>query len=235
MRLYDMNWQMVEEYLRHDDRIVIPIGTTEQHGLLSVGTDAILAEQVALQAAEPLGIVVAPVLAYGASPYFAAFPGSPSLRISTLLAVVDDILTTFEGQGFRRFCIVNGHGGNAPVGHFAREWTARPRAHRVQVQFTSWYASPAVQAAAQAQEEHPTHGGWYENFRYNRIAGVAMPPKKPHVPTAIIEQSNPADLREWTVDGNFGGSYDLGDEIMDEIWRIGVADVHHMLSEGWAF
>src|SRR3954471_23326903 len=94
MRVHDCNWKMLEEYLGHDDRIVLPVGSTEQHGYLSVGTDAILAERVAVEAAEPLGIPVLPALAFGVTPYFSRFPGSPSLRLSTYLAVIEDLLNS---------------------------------------------------------------------------------------------------------------------------------------------
>src|SRR5207244_13549853 len=96
MRVHDCNWQMLEKYLSHDDRIVLPIGSTEQHGYLSVGTDAILAERVAVEAAEPLGVPVLPALPFGVTPYFAAFPGSPSLRTSTYVAVIRDLLRSEE-------------------------------------------------------------------------------------------------------------------------------------------
>jgi len=72
MRVHDCNWQMLEEYLKRDDRIVLPIGSTEQHGYLSVGTDAILAERVAIEAADPLGVPVLPALPFGVTPYFGA-------------------------------------------------------------------------------------------------------------------------------------------------------------------
>ena len=68
-----------------DDRVVLPIGSTEQHGYLSLETDNILAERVSAEAAEPLGVLVLPVLAYGLTPSFAAYPGSPTLRLETFL------------------------------------------------------------------------------------------------------------------------------------------------------
>src|SRR5690242_3453715 len=116
MRIAEMNWMQVEEYLQRDDRAVIPLGSVEQHAYLSLATDAILAERVAVEAAEPLGVPVFPALAYGVTPYFLAFPGSVSLRISTYLLAVGDILDSLYGQGFRRFLLVNGHGGNSPAG-----------------------------------------------------------------------------------------------------------------------
>ena len=68
MRLWDKNWMQIEEYLRHDDRVVVPIGSTEQHGYLSLGTDALLAERVSVEAAEPLGVPVLPVVPFGMAP-----------------------------------------------------------------------------------------------------------------------------------------------------------------------
>src|SRR5207253_10382511 len=114
MRVHDCNWQMLEAYLAHDDRIVLPIGSTEQHGYLSVGTDAILAERVAVEAAEPLGVPVLPALPFGITPYFAAFPGSPSLRTTTYIAVIRDLLDSLFGHAVRRTAVTNAHGGNTP-------------------------------------------------------------------------------------------------------------------------
>ena len=58
MRIAEMNWMQVEEYLRHDDRCVLPIGSTEQHAYLSLCVDLILSERVASEAAQPLGVPV---------------------------------------------------------------------------------------------------------------------------------------------------------------------------------
>ncbi len=72
MRVSEMNWQQMEDYLRRDDGAVLPTGSTEQHAGLSLATDMILAERVAVEAAEPLGIPVIPVIPYGITPYFLA-------------------------------------------------------------------------------------------------------------------------------------------------------------------
>src|SRR5476651_151005 len=86
MRIAEMNWMMVEEYLTRDDRCVLPLGSTEQHAYLSLSVDSILAERLAIEAAEPLGVPVFPVLAYGITPYFRAFPGTITLRMQTYLS-----------------------------------------------------------------------------------------------------------------------------------------------------
>src|SRR3712207_1449600 len=101
----------LEAHLERDDRIVLPVASTEQHGYLSLATDCILAERVSVEAAEPLGVPVLPVLAYGVTPGFAAWPGSPSLSKETFVTVVRELLESLRGQGFRRILIVNGHGG----------------------------------------------------------------------------------------------------------------------------
>src|ERR671925_1529093 len=130
----------LEEYLARDDRIVLPLGSTEQHAYLSLGTDSILAERVSVEAAEPLGVPVLPVLAYGLTPYFAEFPGSPTLRVETFLAVLRDLLDSLRGQGFRRVLLVNGHGGNLPAAALAAEgMVANPGGQAV---FFNWWKSP---------------------------------------------------------------------------------------------
>ena len=64
MQIANMNWMQVEEYLKRDDRVILPLGSTEQHAYLTPATDSILAERVSVAAAEPLGVPVFPVLAY---------------------------------------------------------------------------------------------------------------------------------------------------------------------------
>jgi len=105
----------LEPYLRGDDRIVLPVGSTEQHAYLSLETDNILAERAAVEAAEPLGIPVLPVLPYGVTG-FTAYPGSPALQESTLVALLSDVVESLVGQGFARILLVNSHSGNTKVG-----------------------------------------------------------------------------------------------------------------------
>src|ERR671936_2309681 len=129
MRIRDVNWMQLEEYLEDDDRIVLPLDSTEQHAYLSLETDNIIAERLAAEAAEPLGVPVLPVLAYGITPGFAAFPGSPSLRLETFAAVLRDLLDSLHREGFRRILVANGHSGNTPARATVSEWLdAHPNA-----------------------------------------------------------------------------------------------------------
>ena len=118
MKISEMNWRQVEDYLKYDDRVVLPLGSTEQHAGLSLSVDSILSERVGAEAAEALGVPVFPVVAYGLTPYFLAFPGTISLRVETYVRIIRDILDGLARQGFRKILIVNGHGGNAPAGAF---------------------------------------------------------------------------------------------------------------------
>jgi creatinine amidohydrolase len=234
VRVFDVNWMQIEEHLKRDDRIVLPTGSTEQHGYLSLGTDAILAERVAAEAAEPLGIPVLPVLPFGMAPYFAAFPGSMSLRITTYIEVLRDLLDGLAGQGFRRIAIVNGHGGNAPVTGFIREWICQPRPGRVQVLFHSWYNAPQTAAAASRFDHDQLHGGWVENFAWTRVSGAPPPGgTAPVISRDVAGLLDPGQMRAAAPDGVLGGAYARPDEDMRVVWDAGVAEVRDLLENGW--
>ncbi len=234
MRLFDMNWMQVEEYLKGDDRIVVPIGSTEQHAYLSLGADAILAERIALDAAEPLGVPVLPVLAYGVTPYFLSYPGTVSLRIQTYLAVIRDVLDSLAGHGFRRIVVVNGHGGNAPAGDLIREWVCEPRDARVRVRFHTWCTGPELVAAGDVYDTVQMHAGWIENYPWTRVDGAVMPEGESVViPRERMRELTAAEVRALSPDGSMGGRYQREDAVMDEVWAAGVAEVRAVIENDW--
>lgn len=232
MRIADSNWQDVAAFLGRDDRCVIPFGSTEQHAQLSLCTDAILAEKVAVEAAAPLGVPVFPVMPYGLAPYFAAFPGSVSLRVETLLAVARDVIESVARAGFRRILLVNGHGGNAPIGALAQQMMAE-RAD-LAIRFHNWYAAPRIWAAAQAADASASHGNWFENFPWTRLAHAPAPEgRKPMLDPALRAVSPPAALRGMLEDGSFGGPWRMPDEVMQRLWEIGVEETRAALEGPW--
>jgi creatinine amidohydrolase len=104
----------LEAYRERDNRILFPIGSTEQHGPRGVfGTDGLIAQGLAEALGERCGVLTAPLMPYGMSEHHLGFPGSVSLRPESLIAVVSDILRSFWLAGFHRIVIVNGHGGNS--------------------------------------------------------------------------------------------------------------------------
>ena len=233
MKISEMNWFQVEDYLKHDDRAILPLGSTEQHAWLSLSVDSILSEKVALDAAEPLGIPVFPVQAYGVTPYFLDFPGSISLRNATYASLIVDILDSMARQGFKRILICNGHGGNSTAGNMAIEWMADNPG--VQVRFHNWWNAPKTLDAVMKIDSVASHASWMENFPWTRLAGIALPTQqKPMVDLAKMRVRDPAGVREMLGDGNFGGYYERPDAEMQEIRDVAVLETRALLDEGWA-
>jgi creatinine amidohydrolase len=233
MRVADVNWMQLEEYLRGDDRIVLPLGSVEQHGYLSLAVDQILSERVSVEAAEPLGVPVLPALAYGITPYFAAYPGSPTLSVDTYQAVVRDLLESLYGQGFRRFLLVNGHGGNDPGGDAGRDWAAGRDG--AQVVWHNWWNGPRVWEVVQSIDTDASHASWLENFPWTRLEGVTQPDeRKPMADISRMRELDPADVRELLGDGSLGGLYERPDADVLRVWRAGVEEVRDLLENAWA-
>jgi creatinine amidohydrolase len=229
VRIEDCTWLQVEAYLERDDRVVLPLGSTEQHAYLSLGTDTILAHRVSVEAAEPLGVLVLPAMPFGVAPGFAAFPGTVSLRPETLAAVVTEALATLHGQGFRGFLVVNGHGGNAPVAEPLQAW-ARER-EGARLRFHSWWDSPAVRAVAEAIHPASTHASWFESFPWTRPPGVELPTGEKPLVTDVeaLRELDPQAVRQAIGDGSYGGPYAVPDEQVLRVWAAGVAEVRSLI------
>ncbi|KST62736.1 creatininase family protein [Mastigocoleus testarum] len=113
MLLHLSTWQEVEEYLQRSRGIIVPIGSTEQHGPTGlIGTDAICAEAIASAVGKVTQAIVAPTINVGMALHHTAFPGTISLRPSTMIQLVKDYLTCLVKTGFCKFYFINGHGGN---------------------------------------------------------------------------------------------------------------------------
>jgi len=231
MQISQMNWMQVEAYLQQDDRAVIPLGSTEQHSYLSLSVDSILAERVAVEAAEPLGVPVFPVVAYGLTPYFLAYPGTISLRMATYAGIIGDILDSLHTTGFRRILFVNGHGGNTPADTLATEWAAaRPE---MRIKFHNWWSAPATWAKAVEIDPVASHASWLENFPWTRLAGVAMPAEQKPMPATSQVRLTGQALRDHYGDGNFGGYYQRDDAELLAMWQVAVAETRALIAEGW--
>ncbi len=232
MRITDMNWMQVEEYLKHDDRAVVPLGSTEQHGYLSLSVDSLLAERVALEAAEPLGVPVFPVVAYGLTPYFTAFPGSVTLRVETYMRLVRDILDSLFHSGFQRIVFVNGHGGNSPADALATEWMMDHPGTRIK--FHNWWNAPKTWAKVLEIDPIGSHASWMENFPWTRLPGIEAPAHQKLVPDRQGKaRLVGAEMRTYYGDGNFGGYYQRTDAEMLALWAVAIGETRALLEEGW--
>ncbi len=115
--LQEMTWSDVREYVTTNDMVIIPMGSTEQHGPhLPLGTDYYEASEIAKMISARTGVVVAPVLLSGYSVYHSGFPGTLSLKPETMEAVLFETCEMLMKYGFRRFMFFNYHGGNNIVG-----------------------------------------------------------------------------------------------------------------------
>jgi creatinine amidohydrolase len=208
----------LEGSLARDDRIVLPLGSTEQHAYLSLATDVILAERIALEAAEPLGVPVLPPLAFGVAPYFAAFPGSLTLDESTYTQVLRELIASLRGQGFRRILLVNGHGGNSePARTVVSDGVA----------LHDWWRAPRTLAAVRELDPDASHASWMENFPWTRLPGVELP--SGHKPPGPPDSDDPAEVRRGLGDGCYGGDYERPDEEVLRVWAVGVEETREVL------
>ena len=233
MKIAEMNWMQVESYLAHDDRAVVPLGSTEQHSPLSLSVDSILSERVALEAAEPLMVPVFPVVAYGLTPYFMDYPGTVSLSLATYAGLIRDILTSLYASGFRKILLCNGHGGNQPAQTVAIEFIA---AHPdVSIRFHNWWNAPQTFAAVQAIDKVASHASWMENFPWTRLPNLKLPEhQKPMIETDRMRLKSPKGVREFLGDGNFGGLYQRSDEDMLAIWKVAVEETRALIEGPWS-
>lgn len=232
MKLSSMNWMQVETYLRSDDRVVLPLGTTHQHAHLSLATDAYLAVRLAEDAAQPLGIPVCPVLSFGLSAPFMAYPGTLTLRPKTYAMVVAELLDSLLESGFRRILIVNGHDGNFPAGEVGAAWASgRPG---TQVIFHDWWKAPRTIAKIRAIDPVAGHGSWVDNFPWTRLPDTRPPEEKPEIVLNLHAETNPSRVRKLLGDGSLGGYYERDDSEMMDLWAVAVQETRALLEGGWA-
>ncbi|MEA5485753.1 MULTISPECIES: creatininase family protein [Pseudanabaena] len=116
MLLHLSTWQEVEAYLQRSPAVIIPIGSTEQHGPTGlIGTDFICAEAIARAVGENADALVTSTLTLGMAEHHTGFAGTISLKPSTLTLVIHDVVRSLAKHGFKRFFFLNGHGGNIAV------------------------------------------------------------------------------------------------------------------------
>ena len=115
--MQELTWEDVADYLKTEDIVICPIGSTEQHGPAGpLGVDSYAAIALAEDAAQAAGVLVTPPLWFGDSPHHLDFAGTISLRTDTLVAVVKDIIHSLAKHGFKKIILINGHkGANNPA------------------------------------------------------------------------------------------------------------------------
>ena len=232
MKIASHNWKDVEDYLKKDNKCIIPIGSTEQHAYLSLATDSILAEKISVDAAEPLGVPVFPVIPFGHTPMFMDYPGTISLTLETLNSVITEVLDSVYHQGFRKILIVNGHGGNMPMEAHIKQWSNGKKDS--QVKFHNWWRTSKTWAKVVEIDSVASHASWVENFEWTRIPGVIPPhEKKPMIDLEKLRDISPEEARKLLGDGNWGGLYQRSDDEMNMIWTTAVEETRDLINYDW--
>lgn len=152
MLLHLSTWPEVESYLARSKGIILPIGSTEQHGPTGlIGTDAICADAIARGVGEGINAMIGPTINVGMALHHTAFPGTISLRPSTMIQVVKDYVTCLAKAGFTKFFFINGHGGNVATlkAAFAETYAYLAdlkisNADSVKCQVANWYMCGSV-------------------------------------------------------------------------------------------
>jgi creatinine amidohydrolase len=228
MRLEDLNWMDVEKYLKTDDRLMLVTGSTEQHGYLSLLTDIRIPLALADAASKTTGVLVAPPLNFGVSPYFLGYPGTLSLRASTLMAALEDIVRSAFGHGFRRILVLNGHGGNSPGRAKLNELSNELAG--LQCEWYDWWTSHSVEGVAAQHGLRPAHANWLEAFNFTIVSELPERDKTPpNVPRSILDSRT---AREVYGDGSFGGPYRAPEGVVQEMFEAALADIVQRLSIG---
>jgi creatinine amidohydrolase len=217
MLLHLKTWTDVEAYLKTSAGIVIPIGSTEQHGPNGlVGTDAICAEAVARGVGEAAGALVAPTIAVGMAQHHLGFAGSMTLRPSTLIAVVRDNIVSLARHGFRRFYFINGHGGNiatvnAAFSEVYAETSMDGGGNRpgVKCRLRNWWEAPAVKQLSKelygnAEGSHATPSEVSMTWHVYPQAARPMTLDPPIAPTGDFADAD--DYRRTFPDGRIGSN-----------------------------
>ena len=232
MRLQLMSWPEVERYLETSSGIIIPIGATEQHGPTGlIGTDAICAESLAWRAGELAEAAVGPTLTVGMSEHHMHFPGSITLRPTTLVAVVRDVVLSLARHGFRRVFFINGHGGNTASinAGFFEAYAEAPRlledGDGVRCVCAEWWHTASAQKLS--EELFGDRDGDHASASEVSVAAAAYPD---HIKSAEMEAVpppstrvfGPADFRRRYPEGRMGSypalaSVDAGQRITKEV------------------
>jgi creatinine amidohydrolase len=225
MRLEDLNWFDVQSYLQNDDRLMLVLGSCEQHGYLSLLTDVKIPQALADAASQQTDVPIAPPLNFGCSPYFMGYPGTLSLRAATLLDVLEDLVRSAYRHGFRRVLVLNGHGGND--GARARLYEVASQLQDLRLAWYAWWQSHSVLDVAQRHGLKPAHASWLEAFPFTQVAELPVVEK---IPPRVAGLLGADEARQVYGDGVFGGPYQVDEAIMQEVFTAALHDILVLLN-----
>ena len=225
-----MSWREAKEAFATAHLALVPIGSCEQHGPhMALDTDTAIAEAFARRLCDHLGeiAILCPAIAYGMSEHHLAFAGTMTLRATTLLGTIREIVQSLAHHGLRKVLFVNGHGGNLDGLRLAAREASRDGP--ADVAAIMWALLAADLIAKRAAMSRYGHACDIETsvamaiaphvVFADRITAPAPPPVEP----ALVEPQGarmdvPTRFDEWTTDGALGdprlANQALGEEIV---------------------
>lgn len=115
VRIAELSWRMVEEARDRGAAVIVPMGSTEEHGPHSPTGDYLITDAIAEAVAHATGDLIAPTIPFSYSEYFRHYPGTITLQTETLRLLLRDVVGSLLDQRFRHVILFNGHNGNGPI------------------------------------------------------------------------------------------------------------------------
>lgn len=232
MNLQEKTWPQVEEYLKQKKHIIIPVGSTEQHGPTGlIGIDYMSAWEIAQAVGEKTQTLVAPPLCFGMAVHHMAFPGTITLSPMTYVQVITEIIQSLARHGFNQFSFINGHGGNiAPL--TTAFCQAKQNNETYDIRLFNWWHLSEVTAyenkvfgdqngfhatCGEVSVTMFTHPEAYKNIP---TMDFKPTPERPHWPMA------PEEFRQVFTDGRMGSNPNLASAKHGEVlFKIAVDSI----------
>jgi len=207
LKLQLSTWQDVEAYLKRSKGVVVPLGSTEQHGPSGlIGTDALCATAIAEGLAERADALLAPPIAVGAAQFNLGFAGTISARATTLIALIEDYVRSLARHGFERIYFLNGHGGNLAPAKAAfqdlyGEYSLAGGETRLRMRIRSWWELPAVDRIR--RELYGDWEGMHATPSEVAITQALFPGKVAAGPAEPPQKLSPGFLRDHAGDNHY--------------------------------
>lgn len=206
--LGEVSWVRAKEYFKKNDVVILPVGSTEQHGPANpLGTDFLIAGRLGEEVAKRVEVVCLPVIPFGASSHHRQFWGTIFVSPRTLKKYVKDVCLALKYYGVRKVVVVNGHGGNLAV---LTEMSGELREEGVFVSVFQWWPAAIKLLPDLFKPEERKHAGAEETS-----VNLALHPHLVNVAKLKDEESRkhiaqveglslPLDTIDETTSGAFG-------------------------------
>ena len=233
--LANLSSPAVAKYLKKNKTIILPIGSTEQHGPDGIlGIDHLTATGIAYAVSELTGVISAPPINYGMAMHHLGFSGTIALRPTTYINLICDVLDSLKRHGFRHVIVINGHGGNK--GPFLNALAERVDEYaEMDFSFVNWWVMQGLQkniidkyfGAKEGYHATPTE----VSVTMALVPGSMVMPKSYKCPQKEVSAENsawviPAKFREYYPDGVMRADYSLSTEqIGKEALRVAIGEI----------